>query len=216
MYGFGEIPAAAQISIIVPLYGRYDFLQYQLALFANDPDFSALDLIYIIDDPRIEHKTLQLASELQPLFRVPFRVATTSQNLGFAGANNAAAEIAIGHYLVLLNSDVMPRSPGWVTKLTSQYKALPNAGALGVKLLYEDQSIQHVGMTFKKHAYLGGLWTNQHPFKGQPNWNDEDEEPRLINAVTAACMLLSRADYIDVADWMTHTFLGISKIRICV
>jgi len=205
---FGGSTAEPKISVIVPLYGRYDFLRYQLALFANDPDFRAIDLVYVVDDPRIQRDVLKLATELHPLFRIPFRVLTTGHNLGYAGANNAGANVALGRYLVLLNSDVMPRSPGWVSRLTDIYESLSNPGALGVKLLYEDQSIQHAGMTFEKHAEFGNLWMNQHPFKGQPDWRDHDDIPRPVHAVTAACMFLSRSSFLEMGGLDEAYILG--------
>ncbi len=205
---FGGSTEEPKVSVIVPLYGRYDFLRYQLALFANDPDFRTIDLLYVVDDPRIQRDVLKLATELHPLFRVPFRVLTTGHNLGYAGANNAGANVALGRYLVLLNSDVMPRSPGWVSRLTDIYESLSNPGALGVKLLYEDQSIQHAGMAFDKNAELGNLWTNQHPFKGQPDWRDHDGIPRPVHAVTAACMFLSRSSFLELGGLDEAYILG--------
>ena len=40
-------PPSPDVSVIVPLYGRCDFLRYQLAHFADDPDFARVDLIYV-------------------------------------------------------------------------------------------------------------------------------------------------------------------------
>ena len=62
---FGQSPAEPDVSVIVPLYGRCDFLRYQLAHFADDPDFARVDLIYVIDDPRIVAETLTLASHYE-------------------------------------------------------------------------------------------------------------------------------------------------------
>ena len=65
---FGQSPADPDVSVIVPLYGRCDFLRYQLAHFADDPDFARVDLIYVIDDPRIVAETLTLASHYEVCF----------------------------------------------------------------------------------------------------------------------------------------------------
>ena len=46
------------------------------------------------------------------------------------------------------------------------YAATPDIGALGPKLLYEDESIQHAGMYFAARRTRTGQWENQHYFKG--------------------------------------------------
>jgi GT2 family glycosyltransferase/tetratricopeptide (TPR) repeat protein len=197
VHEFGEIPARPEVSLIVPLYGRYDFLRYQLALFADDADFESVELIYVIDDPRIYRDVLDLGQGLQPIFRVPFKTVFGGRNLGYAGANNLGVEQARGRYLLLMNSDVMPKYRGWMGQLLKAYGALENPGVLGPRLLYEDQSIQHAGLRFARYPNWGNLWINEHPSKGQPNWlfPEEDKRPVPVPGVTGACLFVERDRY---------------------
>jgi GT2 family glycosyltransferase len=98
---------------------------------------------------------------------------------------------------VLLNSDVIPDSPGWVSSLSHFYDATPSIGALGPKLLYEDGSLQHAGLYFDRGPDAT-LWTNLHYFKGL----DSDFAPanvtRPVPAVTGACLMIERALWDDV------------------
>jgi hypothetical protein len=71
---FGVPPEQVACSVIVPLYGRCDFMRYQLSHFANDPELARCDLIYVVDDPDLLDDTLTLAARYQPLFGIPFRV----------------------------------------------------------------------------------------------------------------------------------------------
>ena len=52
-------------------------------------------------------------------------------NGGFAVANNLGASLANGRLLLLLNSDVLPASPGWLCRLAALHDATPRIGALG-------------------------------------------------------------------------------------
>ena len=187
-------PETPDRTIIVPLYGRYDFMRHQLALFADDPDLRSAELIYVVDDPRIAGAVEQLAMDLAPLFGVAFSVVGYGTNLGFAGANNVAARLASGATLILLNSDVMPKTSGWASTLATYLARLPDAGIVGTTLLYEDGSLQHAGMRLAPHARWGGLPVNLHPGKGlsyQPFG-----EPIDVPAVTAACLAIRRSDYL--------------------
>lgn len=185
---------AADVSVIVPLYGRCDFLRHQLAQFADDPDFGSVDLIYVVDDPAILAETLELAAQYHPLFDIPFRVIWYGENRGFAGANNIGARAARGRNLLLMNSDVIPRSPGWLSALRTALDTLPTAGAVGPLLQFADGSIQHAGMHPSTSPLLPGFLINTHPRMGQA-WSGPDE-PAEQPMLTAACLMLRTADYL--------------------
>ena len=194
------------VSIIVPLYGRIDFMKYQLALFADDPDFQENELIYVLDDPRLYAEFLEYSDTQASVFQVPFKTVYTGINLGYAGANNVGVSISKGGLLVLLNSDVMPIGPGWLSSLVNSYQSLENVGVIGPKLLYGDRSIQHAGMKFSKYAPWGDLWINDHPRKGQPNFPEINREPQKLAAVTGACMMVSRQLY-DLVSGLDEDYI---------
>jgi GT2 family glycosyltransferase len=195
---FGVRPTDPPCSIVVPLFARYDFLLYQLSLFARDPELAKMDLIYVIDDERICEATIRLAREVAPLWPVPFRILALGQNLGYAGANNAGARIAEGEFLLLLNSDVIPDRPGWLRRLCEKHRSLPECGALAPRLLFEDGSIQHDGITFVRHPKTPEIWLNGHPGKGLAPSPAEESKDVVVPAVTGACMLVRREIYLDL------------------
>lgn len=187
------------VSVVVPLYGRVDFLRYQVASFSNDPDFTGsnaiAELIFVLDDPRLTAELQALARIVDSAYGVPFKLVLQDRNTGFSGANNAGAREARGEQLLLLNSDVLPKTHGWLSRLVAARRDLPDYGALGCRLLYEDGSIQHAGMNFRPSPLIPELWENIHPLKGYPASFDETDGPVEVPAVTAACMLVDRAVY---------------------
>lgn len=191
---FGPQPERPRLTVIVPIYGRWDFIEYQLNLFRLDSDFREHELLYVIDDPTIFDAVLNHSRGLYALWGLSFRIVTCGQNLGYAGANNLAAEVAKGEFLLLLNSDVMPQQAGWTAKLLRDFDELDGVGAIGPRLLFPDDSIQHQGMVFRRSDYLHGLWANTHPGKGLPS-DAEVAAPFAAQAVTGACLLTRRSDY---------------------
>lgn len=199
VFSFGDQTLAPKASIIIPLYGRWDFLNYQLAIFSNDSDITNnCELIYVVDDPTILESVINHSKSIYPVFGQSFKVVEGGDNFGYAGANNLGVSQAIGEYLVLLNSDVMPKEKGWVSRLVNQFERLPNCGLVGPRLVYEDESIQHEGMTFEKSPFLEKFWFNIHPGKGQPKWVFSGVEPRVVNSLTGACLIIKTQDYLDV------------------
>ena len=191
---YGEPPENPQVSLIVPLYGRFDFLEQQLAQFALDRELFQADLIYVLDSPELARQVFDQAPRLQRLYRLPFRVAAMQSNVGFARANNTGATLAEGRLLLLINADVFPAEPGWLGKLAAFYHATPAIGALGPKLLYEDDAIQHAGLFFYRQA-ADGLWNNEHYFKGFQRGLPAANVSRPVPAISAACMLIGTELY---------------------
>lgn len=187
----GAPPPAPEVSIIIPLYGRIDFLEQQLAQFVHDPEIRKADLIYVLDSPELADSLRERAAQLHLLYRVPFRTVILEQHVGFSAVNNVGASLARGRLLLLLNSDVLPDKPGWLGTMARFFDVTPRIGALGPKLLYEDDSLQHAGMYFLRvpgHRE----WENMHFFKGLSRHFAAAQVSRAVPAVTAACMMIDR------------------------
>lgn len=193
----GTPPADPEVSIVVPLYERIDLIEYQLAHFWQDPDFHAVELIYVLDSPASREPLARLAGALHELYGIPFKVMDLNRNAGYSTANNLAAARARGRLLLLLNSDVLPVRERWLSKLRAFHEATPQIGALGPKLLYEDDSIQHAGMYFQRDPETR-FWENQHYFKGFSRPLAAANVSRPVPAVTGACLMVERALYEEV------------------
>ncbi len=204
---FGEPPSDPEVSVIVPIYGRFDFIEYQLALFVDDPAMRQCELIYVIDDPSIFDQARAHCTTIAPIYDFPFRVLYGRRNRGFAGANNFGARHARGRKLLLLNSDVFPRKAGWLPALVAAYDALPAAGAIAPKLLFEDGSIQHAGIAFMRYPAWEGMWINDHPLKGQPD-DETARAPQEFPAVTAACLMIDTALYREIGGLSEDYVIG--------
>jgi O-antigen biosynthesis protein len=190
----GAPPAAPEVSIVVPLYKRIDLVEHQLLQFDRDPELQAQELIYVLDSPELKTALADRARQLARLYRVPFRIVTMAENAGFGAATNAGASVARGRLLLLLNSDVLPAAPGWLGKMQAFHDATPDVGALGAKLLYEDDSLQHAGLYFDmvREGPTAGTWANMHYYKGLHKDLPAANVARPVPAVTAACLLIEK------------------------
>jgi O-antigen biosynthesis protein len=185
----GDPPENPEATIVVPLYRRTEFLEHQLAQFVHDPEIHRVDLIYVLDSPEDAGPLRTLAGHLFDLYGVPFKLAVLNGNGGFSTVNNLGASLATGRLLLLLNSDVLPSEPGWLSRMVEFYDAHPEIGALSPKLLYEDDSIQHAGLYFERVA--GAMsWSNEHFYKGLHRQFGAANQARAVPALTGACLLI--------------------------
>lgn len=204
---YGEPPRSPDLSIIVPLYKRLDFIEHQLLHFSRDPEFAGCELVYVLDSTEQAPDLAKQARELFALYGLPFRVVNLSSPAGFAGANGHGIEVSRAKRLLLLNSDVIPDRPGWIASMSAFYDSTPKIGALGPKLLYEDDSLQHAGLYF--HRPPGSeLWENAHCFKGLHRAFPAANVARPVPAVTAACMMIDREVYEEVGGLPLHYVQG--------
>jgi GT2 family glycosyltransferase len=205
---FGTLPAKPQVSIVVPLYGRTDFVEHQLIEFARDPWLlKNAEIIYVLDDPSLLAAFMVQSRQLHKLYQVPFSWIWGAINRGFSGANNLGASIAKGKHLLFLNSDAFPIAPGWLQTLVNTLEASPQHGAVSPRLLHFDGSIQHASMAFDYRSDLG-FYINHHPRMGLAPELDPYTEATIVPAVTGACMLLRKQHFDQVGGWDTGYLIG--------
>jgi GT2 family glycosyltransferase len=191
---------APDITVVVPIYKRLDHARHQLAHFAADASFASVELIYVLDAPELESEFAFQLEAWCRLYGRPATLAVMPRNRGFAAASNAGARMARGRFLVLLNSDVIPATPGWAQTMRQSLEADETIGATGACLLYEDGAVQHAGM--EHICDSGGAWKVVHPGKGLR----ADLQSRLVPAVTAACMMM-RSDLYKAVGGLSEDYV---------
>jgi len=200
---------APPVTLVIPIYGRYDFIEYQLSEFVNDPDMYRHEIIYVIDDPRLSDEIRASASVLERIYKIAFSIVYLPENRGFAGASNAGAEHATSSCLLMMNSDVMPLQRGWLNQLLKSVGDDISSVITGVRLLYQDHAIQHNGMRFFASPFVNDLWTNVHPAKGMPtDMLAASNQHVACEAVTGACLLISKDIYTQLGGFDESYILG--------
>lgn len=197
----GAMPARPEVSVLVPLYRNLSFLRAQVAAFAADPAWRSVETIFVLDSPDQAAEAEHLLRGLHIMHGLPLALAVLPRNLGYAAANNAGAGLATAPLLLLLNSDVIPDAPGWLAPLAA---AARKAGAAGPKLLFDDGSIQHAGLTFAPD--IDGLWYNRHYFKGMPRGYAPAVVRRLVPGVTGAALMVRRALF-EAVDGLSEDYI---------
>ncbi len=203
---FGAPVSQATHSLIIPLYGRIDFLELQMALFAIYGLGDAVEVIYVLDDPPRTRDAQLLASSVYERFRVPFRLLCLERNVGFGPASNIGMRASTGKYVCFMNSDVFPTDGDWLERLGQRLDDDPSLGVVGPMLLFEDDSVQHQGIYFIRLHEFGNWAFAQHRRKGFriPAAGGLAREV----AITGACMLLRREDCIDCGGFDEAFVIG--------
>ncbi len=191
---YGSLPPKPTCTLVIPLYGRIDYLEYQMALLSADPASHSLDIVYVLDDPPKRRDALMLAESVYARFRLPFRLLLSSANRGFGPASNLGLAYSEAPYVAFMNSDVFPGKSGWLDALTARLKRQPKLGAIGPRLLYEDGSVQHEGCVYRPLPEYSDWHFVDHPNKGRRP--EAGKGVLIAPVITAACLVMKR----DIAN----------------
>ena len=181
--------AALRVSIVVPFYGDGFYLLDHLTAQGRAP--ADVEWVFVCDDPALAPSLTDAVVRRQSALRQPTSLVYLQENGGFAHANNIGAAESRGEYLLLMNSDIHCRDFAFVDDAVDVLRGDPSVGCVGFSLRFEDDTIQHDGMTFARAEWYDGLWLSDHPGKGlrpDPAAPARDS----VEAVTAALMLLPR------------------------
>ncbi|KAA0571015.1 glycosyltransferase [Azospirillum sp. Sh1] len=203
---YGERKTKPAVSVIIPLYRTLEFLRFQIACFATDQDMADAELVFVLDSPEQRDEVVHLLRGFHGLYGLPMLLLVQSANYGYSAANNAGVAVARGNRLLFLNSDVVPDRAGWLPQLVAALEERSGIGAVGPKLLFDDDSLQHAGLYFDRD--LQGAWYNHHYFKGLPRDFAAACRPRSVPGVTGACLLTTRAAYTAAGGFCEDYIIG--------
>jgi GT2 family glycosyltransferase len=141
------------------------------------------------------------------------RVVTWDKPFNYAAVNNFAAGHAAGELLLFLNNDVEAINPDWLEAMV-KLAVQPGVGAVGAKLLYADDTIQHAGIVVGMGGVAGHAHLN-YP-RQAPGHMQRLLYTQNVAAVTAACMLMPKPVFDRIGGFDEGFVLAFNDVDICL
>ena len=193
-------------SIVIPIYGQAELTQQCLESLFSRPAGAPFEVVLV--DNGSDAATAALLDEWVET-RSEVRLVRNSENLNFALGCNLGFAASRGGVVVFLNNDTL-LSEKWLLPLVSALQD-PEVGAVQPKLVYPDQTIQCIGVTFSRHSAIGYPIYANHPADA-PYVNVSS--PR--QAVTAACMAVRATDFAALSGFDTRFINGQEDVDFCL
>ena len=200
------------VSIIIPFRDNVDLLKACLTSILKKTDYPNFEILLIDNNS----ESIEMADFLrETTAEYSFiRKYTFKEAFNFSKINNWAAQYAKGDFLLFLNNDTEVIDSGWLTAMLSQGQR-KEVGAVGAKLLYPDDTIQHAGII------LGIFGVAEHSHK---YFHDNSEgyfnRPNLqqnVTAVTAACLLTKKSLFQEVGGFEETDFaITLNDVDFCL
>lgn len=140
------------------------------------------------------------------------RIAKYEDAFNFSKVINFGVEQAKGDYLVLMNNDTEVITPDWIERMLGPCMR-SDMGAVGVKLLFPDGTIQHAGVT------VGGPGPGHINYKVPRYDSGYFDTARLsmdLSAVTAACMMTKRSVFNEVGGFDEAFRIDYNDVDYCL
>ncbi|MGI8821135.1 MAG: glycosyltransferase [Chthoniobacterales bacterium] len=186
-----EILNPQRVCIIIPARDAIPLLSRCIDSVVKKTNYQDYEIVIVNNDSE--------SPEARDYFaRTPYRLLHFQGPFNFSALNNFAVERTTCPWLLFLNNDVEIIDSGWLTAMVEHIQR-PEVGAVGARLLYPDDTIQHAGVVLG----VGGI--AQHAFRGfpaeHPGVGRQLQVTRNYSSVTAACLLTRRDVFAEVGGF---------------
>jgi GT2 family glycosyltransferase len=204
-----------QISVVIVNWNSNQFVRDCLdSLFTHAKQISFE--VIVVDNASYDGCGEMLASRFPSVTFVQ-----SDSNLGFAAANNLGARQARGDFLLLLNPDTVLAEDS-LAVLFHEVKKLPNAGAVGCRLLNRDGSLQTscvqafptlLNQTFSSEFLLQRYPNSKH--WGAAALYQQPPCTTIVEVISGACMLLPCDAFAAVGGFTESYFMYSEDVDLC-
>lgn len=197
-----------KVSIIIPTRDNVDLLQRCIASVEANTVYQHYEIL-IVDNGSKDPATLEFLAGTR------HRVLRDDGPFNFARLNNRAVHEVDGDYIVLLNDDTEVLAGEWLGAML-EHGQRPEVGAVGAKLLYPDNRVQHAGIVTGLMGIANSTHIGEDGYTGTGYFNFPNVI-RNVSAVTGACMLLRREVFEEVGGFdEEHLPVAYNDVDLCL
>lgn len=200
------------ISIIIPTRDLPTILEKCLRSIFQKTVYDHFEVIIVDNDSR-DPETEALFNYWRERESSRFRVVSLSIPFNFPALINEGVRNARGDLVLLLNNDIEVVSEEWLNEMAAQAMRL-RVGAVGVKLLYPDNTVQHAGVVLG----VGGIAGHSHKYfeNDQPGYFDRLRITANCAAVTGACLMVKKAKFLEVGGFDEALPVAFNDVDFCI
>ncbi|WP_108379541.1 glycosyltransferase [Limnohabitans sp. WS1] len=198
------------VSLIIPTRNGGKLLQKSVDSILAKTSYSAYEII-IVDNGSEERATLRYLDSLSANPKI--RVLRDPRPFNYSALNNAAVKLARGDVIGLVNDDVEVITPDWLSEMVS-HAVRHEVGAVGARLWYIDDTLQHAGLVLGIHGIAGHV--HRYLPKGNVGYCGRAALIQDFSAVTGACLVVRREVYDKVGGLDEALAVACNDVDFCL
>lgn len=191
------------VSLIIPTRNAVSLVRQcvdSIVALTTYPNYEVI----LVDNGSDEAESLSYFKALS--LRPGFKVLRDDGEFNYSALNNEAVAQASGEIVALINNDIEVISPEWLAEMVS-IAMQPGVGAVGAKLWYPNDTLQHGGVVLG----VGGVANHSHKNlpRGRRGYFGRADLIQSFSAVTAACLVV-RKDRYEAVGGLDETNLKVA------
>lgn len=199
------------VSILIPNYNHKPILKTCIDSLYNVNTYKNFEIV-IVENNSTEKEIFDYYEELKKLHD-NIQVVTYKGEFNYSRINNFGMKYTKGDYVLLLNNDTEMISPNALSEMVGCILR-PEVGAVGAKLLYEDDTVQHAGVVIGFSGYAGhvnhGINKDDYGYMVRARINCN------YSAVTAACMMVKKSVFNQVGGFDEQFVVACNDVDLCL
>lgn len=205
------IKGTPKVSILIPNYEHLEDLKTCVDSIYGKTSWPNFEIVIVENNS----KSPELFAYYEELQRAHenLRVVTWEGAFNFSAINNYGARFCGGEYLLLLNNDTEVITPDWIQEML-MFAQRSDVGAVGAKLYYFDDTIQHAGVCLG----MGGVASHyyQNTNRKSTGYMGRLLYAQNVSAVTGACMLLRREVWDEMQGLDEGLAVAYNDVDLCM
>ena len=199
------------ISIIIPNKDHTEDLKRCMDSIDQKSTYRNYEYI-IVENNSTEEETFQFYKKLEAE-NPKAHVVYWDREFNYSAINNYGASFAKGEYILLLNNDTEIINEDCLEQLLG-YCMRSDVGAVGARMYYEDDTIQHAGVVIGFGGIAGHCFVLQP--RGTTGYCHRIICAQDYSAVTAACMMVKRSAFDQVGGLTEELAVAFNDIDFCM
>lgn len=204
-------PGDPLVSILIPNKDHIEDLKTCISSIYKKSRYQNYEII-IIENNSEEQKTFDFYEYLKKTHE-NIKVVTWRGEFNYAAINNYGVQSASGEYLLFLNNDTEMISQEAIAEMLGCCMR-EEVGAVGAKLLYGDNTVQHAGVVLGFRNYAGhvntGIDRDDYGYMARARSNCN------YSAVTAACMMTKKTLFKQVGGFDEQFAVACNDVDYCL
>ncbi len=212
--GFYQVEYPVQkedlISIIIPNKDEKESLEKCLQSIWKKSTYKNYEIL-IIENNSTSQEIFDYYEELKKKENI--RILTWKREFNYSAINNFGVQYARGEYLLFLNNDVEVITANWMERMLGNCQR-KEVGAVGVKLYYPDNTIQHAGCVIGIGGIAGHMFVGMD--RSRTGYLHKASIQQDLSAVTAACMMMKREAFAKTGGFTEALSVAFNDVDLCL
>lgn len=208
-----EILGEPLVSIIIPNRNHKEDLKRCIESIVSKTIYKSFEIL-VIENNSTEQDIFDYYEQLKKENHIKvINKESEAGNFNFSVINNFGVQYAKGEYYIFLNNDTEVISEKWIEEML-MYAQRSDVGAVGAKLYYPNDTVQHGGVILGITGIVGHA--HRHREKEDSGYMGRAIYAQDLSAVTAACMMVPKSIFEKVGGFSEEFAVAFNDVDLCL